>query len=158
MLKVFSAMVQKFSKILAVSKVTKSSFHTDDSQFWSDVQTSLLTGIFNSVYVKWHTFVYERKKKSNNYAENIIHHCTRFSHPSFSLVDACQKRCVHMDFETNGHYLLQCLNSSAPGNVSKPSDTPVYTEMSSFLIQILKTEVRRPFLRHWKTHADGLHT
>ena len=62
MLKVFSAMVQKFSKILAVSKVTKSSFHTDDSQFWSDVQTSLLPGTLNSVYVKWYTFVYEREK------------------------------------------------------------------------------------------------
>jgi len=53
-----------------------------------------------------------------------------------------------MDFEANGHYLLHCSNSSEPVNVSKPSDTPIYTEMSSFFTQILKTKVRRPFLSH----------
>jgi hypothetical protein len=62
MLKVFSAMLHKFSKILAVSRVTQCSFRTDDSQFRSDVQTSLLPDTLNSVYVKWYKFVYEREK------------------------------------------------------------------------------------------------
>jgi len=49
-------------QILAARSVTCKKFHTQDSQYWSELWAVLLLGGFGLVHVNWYKFLYVRKK------------------------------------------------------------------------------------------------
>ena len=71
-------------QILGTRMLPWSQFQTEYPKLWCNLQTSLLSGAFCSVYVNWYPFLYmgEGGNWINPY-ENIMHSCAYFSCPGF---------------------------------------------------------------------------
>jgi len=75
----FSNNIGSPPQVLSATGLTWSKFHFEDPHLWSDLWTSLLSGVSYFVHMNWHIFVW--KEKTGNYAENIRCNCTKCSCP-----------------------------------------------------------------------------
>jgi len=76
----FSHKSNSHLQILGTRRVPRTKLRTENPQCWTDLWNSLLCSAFCLVHANWHTYLYVQKRNCNNYAKNITHYQTKFSH------------------------------------------------------------------------------